>query len=108
MFELDTFWIAVGMIGTAYFIGDGLKNFKNPNSKSFSSSFSLNEDDDDIWGTPKLINESKVHEYIGISKEDAKSLVKDYPSVPHIRVNGHVYFPVKKLKAWAQDISNEQ
>lgn len=102
----DAFWLAVGMIGAAYFIGNGLKNFKNPNSTSLSNSFSF--DNDDFWGEPKLIKESKVHDYIGISKEDAKSLVEDYPSVPHIIVNGQTYFPVKKLKAWVDEISSDK
>ncbi|MCM2677539.1 DNA-binding protein [Alkalicoccobacillus plakortidis] len=100
----EFFWLAVGMVGAAYFIGDGLKNFNNPNAKSLLSRFT----EDDEWGPPKLIKENQVHDYIGISKEDAKALVKDYPSVPHIKVNGQVYFPVKKLKAWADGLSNEQ
>ncbi|WYP27269.1 DNA-binding protein [Alkalihalobacillus sp. FSL W8-0930] len=97
-------WFAIGAVGFAYFIGDGLKHFKQCKPKSENYSDFL---DDEIWGTPKLVKESKIHDYTGLSKEDATSLVKDYPSVPHIKVNGQIYFPLKKLKAWIDNLPNE-
>ncbi|WP_436580324.1 hypothetical protein [Heyndrickxia oleronia] len=31
-----------------------------------------------------LLNEKDVHYFIGISKEDAQALLKEYPSILHI------------------------
>ncbi|MEY8749802.1 DNA-binding protein [Alkalicoccobacillus gibsonii] len=97
------FWLAVGIIGFGYYIGDGLKYFKQGKPKrDYSDEISYVEN----FGQPELIKESKVHQYTGISKEDAKTLVKDYPSVPHLKVNGQIYFPLKKLKAWIDNLPN--
>ncbi|WP_085522817.1 DNA-binding protein [Tuberibacillus sp. Marseille-P3662] len=90
---LGLIWIAIGIAVAGYFIGDGLKNFKNPNSKNFLDA--LDEDDE-----LKLIKESDVHHFIGISKEDAKMLLQEYSDIPHIKLNGQVYFPKKQLRAW--------
>lgn len=87
------FIIAVGIAVAGYFIGDGLKNFKNPNAKSFIDS--LNEDDEH-----ELIKESDVHYFMGISKEDAKSLIQEHSDIPHILINGKVYYPKAKLRKW--------
>lgn len=97
------FWIAIGMIGAAYFIGSGLKNFKNPDPSSSNSIW--DNDHNHFWGAPELIREDKVHSYIGILKEDATSLVKDYPSIPHLIINGRVYFPADQLKKWVNDFT---
>ncbi|WP_413375738.1 DNA-binding protein [Alkalihalobacillus sp. 1P02AB] len=109
---MDSFWFAIAIIGAAYLIGDGLKNFKSTGSASSNSNADSNNkfgtDDINFLGAPELIKESKIQNYIGISKEDEKSLVKDYPSVPHIIVNGQVYFPTSKLKKWINEIPNNQ
>ncbi|MFJ7935576.1 hypothetical protein [Sporosarcina sp. NPDC096371] len=64
--EFESIWLALGIAAAGYFIGNGLRNFKNPDAKSFSEIF--NEDDEH-----ELIAESDVHHFMGISKEDAKS-----------------------------------
>ncbi|MFK3938103.1 DNA-binding protein [Alkalihalobacillus sp. NPDC078783] len=98
------FWLAIGMIGLGYYIGDGLKHFKQGKpQKDYSDYYSYAES----FGQPELVKESKVHQHIGMSKEDTKSLVKDYPSVPHVIVNGQIYFPLKKLKAWIENLPSE-
>lgn len=103
---IDTFWIAFGMIGAAYFIGKGLKNFKNPDPITSHNNSDFTElDNTNFWGAPELIREDKVSSYIGISKDDAKSLVKDCPDVPHVIINNQVYFPANKLKKWINEIS---
>lgn len=94
--ELDFFWLAIGMAAVGYFIGDGLKNFNNPNAKSIIDSL----DDDDEH---ELIKESQVHHFMGISKEDANSLIKDHSDIPHIIINNNVYFPKSKLRKWLLD-----
>ncbi|TSB47284.1 DNA-binding protein [Alkalicoccobacillus porphyridii] len=90
--------VAIG----GYFIGDGLKNFKNP-----SASSNHTEELED-WGQPKLIKQKDVHHHLGISKEDAHSLIKDYPTIPHLTINDQIYYPTKKLKKWANTLSEEQ
>ncbi|HWL25991.1 DNA-binding protein [Lysinibacillus fusiformis] len=87
------FIIAIGIAVAGYFIGDGLKNFKNPNAKSLIDSL---EDDDEH----ELIKESEVHYFMGISKEDAKSLIQEHSDVPHIIINSKVYYPKAKLRKW--------
>jgi len=54
--EIDFLWIGLGLAAFGYFIGDGLKNFKN------------DEDDEH-----ELIKANEVHHFIGVSKDDAKS-----------------------------------
>lgn len=86
-------WIALGIAVAGYFIGEGLKNFKNPDEDSFFDSFDEDEEHE-------LIKENEVHYFIGVSKEDAQSLIKEYPDVPHIMINGKVYYPKKRLRDW--------
>lgn len=37
--ELDFFWLGLGIAAFGYFIGSGLKNFKNHDSPSMTSYF---------------------------------------------------------------------
>ena len=85
--------IAIGIAVAGYFIGDGLKNFKNPNAKSLIDS--LDEDDEH-----ELIKENDVHYFMGITKEDAKSLIQEHSDIPHIIINSKVYYPKAKLRKW--------
>ncbi|WP_026570681.1 MULTISPECIES: hypothetical protein [Sediminibacillus] len=97
--EFDFFWLAIGIAAAGYFIGEGLKNFKNPETKGLLDTFS---DDDD----QQLLKESEVHYFMGITKEDAKSLKEDFPDIPHIIINHKVYYPKAKLKEWLKDIGS--
>lgn len=92
----DFIWIGVG-IAAGYFIGDGLKNFKNPEAKDSLSDFF--EDDEH-----ELIQEKNVHFFIGISKEDAKTLLAESSDVPKIEINGNIYYPKEKLRKYLQDM----
>ncbi|WP_106496100.1 DNA-binding protein [Lentibacillus sp. Marseille-P4043] len=91
--EFDLIWLALGIAAAGYFIGEGLKNFKNPTAKSLIDS--LDEDDEH-----ELIKENDVHLFMGISKEDAKTLIQDHPDIPHIVINDKVYYPKEKLRKW--------
>ena len=95
--ELDLIWIGLGIAIAGYFIGDGLKNFKNPNAKGLGDIF--DEDDEH-----ELIKESDVHYFIGISKEDAKHLIDEHPEIPHLLINDQVYYPKAKLREWLKDL----
>lgn len=85
--------LAIGIAVAGYFIGDGLKNFNNPNAKNV---FQKWEESDDH----ELIKESDIHFHMGLSKEDAKALVNDHPDIPHLTLNGKNYYPKRKLREW--------
>lgn len=97
--ELDFFWLAIGLAAFGYFIGDGLKNFKNPASKDFLES--LDEEDEH-----ELIKENSVHYFMGISKEDTKKLIAEYPEIPYIKLNDQVYYPKAKLREWLKNLGD--
>src|SRR5690625_4318647 len=92
--ELDLLWIGIGLALFGYFIGDGLKNFKNPGASNAIQH--MLEDDEEY----KLIKQTDLHWFIGISKEDARTLVEEHPAIPHIMINGQMYYPRKQLKKW--------
>lgn len=91
--EFNFIWIGIGIAVAGYFIGDGLKNFKNPQAKNIMEY--LDEDDQH-----ELIKENEVHYFMGISKEDAEMLILEHPSIPHVKINGKTYFPKAKLREW--------
>ncbi|MDR5659396.1 hypothetical protein RH915_07825 [Serpentinicella sp. ANB-PHB4] len=93
--EIEFILLPLAIVIAGYLIGDGLKNFQNSDSI-----FDALEDDDDDH---ELIKESDVHYFIGISKEDAKSLIKEYPNIPHTTINGNVYYPKGKLREWLRE-----
>ncbi|WP_164215734.1 DNA-binding protein [Virgibacillus sp. YIM 98842] len=88
--DLGLMWIAAGFAAFGYFIGDGLKNFKNPDSVD------VLESDDSLV----LIKEKEIHHFLGIAKEDARTLLKDYPDIPHMTINNNIYYPKAKLREW--------
>ncbi|MFC2946755.1 DNA-binding protein [Virgibacillus sediminis] len=95
--ESDLIWLALGIALAGYFIGNGLKNFKNPDAKSFSEILENEEEHE-------LITENDVHHFMGISKEDAKHLIKEHSDVPHILINNRVYYPRAKLREWLKNL----
>lgn len=95
--ELDFFWLGLGLAAFGFFIGDGLKNFKNPLSKNILDTL----DGDD---SHELIRETDVHNFIGISKADAQKLVEEYPSIPYLKINNTIYYPKEALRKWLLEI----
>lgn len=97
--EWELIFIAAGIAFAGYCIGDGLKNFKNPNAKNLIDS--LNDEDEH-----ELIKENDVHYFMGISKEEAKSLIQEHPDIPHVYISGKVYYPKKKLRKWLLNLGD--
>ncbi len=97
--EFDLIWIAIGIAAAGYFIGNGLKNFKNPDAKDSLSELFEDEDNEH-----ELIKENNVHYFIGISKEDTKSLVSEHPDIPHVLINNKIYYPKAKLRKWLSEL----
>lgn len=96
--DFNFIWIGLGIAAAGYFIGDGLKNFKNPLAKNLIDSLGDDEDDHE------LIKENQVHYFMGISKEDAKSLIQEHTDIPHVMINGNVYYPKGKLRNWLSNL----
>ncbi|RDW17266.1 DNA-binding protein [Oceanobacillus chungangensis] len=95
--EFDFIWLAIGMAIAGYCIGDGLRNFKNSDGKTLLDSLDVDDEHE-------LIKENDVHYFMGISKEDAKSLIQEHSDIPHIMINGKVYYPKAKLRKWLLDL----
>ncbi|WP_147804657.1 DNA-binding protein [Alkalicoccus halolimnae] len=94
---MDFTLLAIGLAAAGYFIGEGLKNFQNDKAKDpLENIFGFNKQE--------LIKESKVHSFLGITKRDAETLIQDYPSIPHITLNGKVYYPKHQLQEWMKEI----
>ncbi|WP_198508949.1 DNA-binding protein [Bacillus sp. FJAT-44742] len=95
---MSLFWLAIGIAAAGYFIGDGLKNFKNPNAKDLIDY--LDEDEHE------LIKENQIHHFVGISKEDVRHLIQEHSDFPHIVINGTTYYPKTKLRNWLLHAGN--
>ncbi|GGF17547.1 hypothetical protein GCM10010954_15370 [Halobacillus andaensis] len=91
--------LALGIAAAGYFIGDGLKNFKNPSAPDFLSKL---DDEDDH----QLVKQKDVHYVLGVSKEDGQQLLRDHPEIPHVTINQNVYYPKDQLKAWVRKIGS--
>lgn len=81
--EMNLFWIGLGLAALGYFIGDGLKNFKNPKG-SYS-------------GYPYLIKEDDLHYYLGLSKVETKEMLRKYPDIPKIEFKWHDLLSVSAI-----------
>lgn len=95
--ELDFLWLGLGLAAFGYFLGDGLKNFKNPSSKN---ALDFLDDDDEH----ELIKANDVHHFLGISREDTNHLIEKYPDIPHLTLNGNIYYPKARLRKWLKEI----
>lgn len=88
--EIDFFWLgaglAAGLAALGYFIGDGLKNFKNPKASSS--------------GYPSLIKEKDLHIYLGLHKEEVKDLLDKYPDAPRVELLQTTYYPYQLFIEW--------
>lgn len=100
--DIGLLYLAIGIAAFGYFIGDGLKNFKNPTAKNFMDY--LDDDEDEH----ELIKERHVHIFMGIEKSDAERLIKDFPTIPHIKINNNVYYQKEKLRHWLKEIGDKK
>lgn len=87
--EIDFFWIGLGIAAFGYFIGNGLKNFKNP-----EASFQFEDE------YPTLIKEKDLHTYLNLSKDEVADLLKQHPNAPKIELNGTTYYPYQQFMKW--------
>ncbi|WP_100372075.1 DNA-binding protein [Bacillus sp. FJAT-45037] len=96
---MDFLYLALGIAAAGYFIGEGIKNINNPSSKNLMDYFDEENDH-------QLINQKDVHHELGVSKEDATNLIAEHPDIPHIELNGTVYYPKAKLKEWVKGVGS--
>jgi hypothetical protein len=87
--EIDLFWIGLGIAAFGYFIGNGLKNFKNPEGKFLF---------DDEY--PTLIKEKDLHTYLNLSKAEVADLLNKHPNAPKVELDGTTYYPYKPFMKW--------
>lgn len=97
---MDFIILAIGIATAGYFIGKGLENFQQPSAENTIDSF-FQEDEN------QLIEEKNIHYLIGISKKDSQALLKEYPEIPHIQLNGRVYYHKKQIKEWLEIVSKK-
>ncbi|MCC9021558.1 DNA-binding protein [Bacillus nakamurai] len=83
---MDSLWIGIGLALMGYFIGEGLKNFKNPKG-SYSD-------------CPTLIKEKDLHYYLGLNKDEVKELLNKYPNAPKVELKGTSYYPYQQFLKW--------
>ncbi|MFP7494557.1 DNA-binding protein [Terribacillus saccharophilus] len=87
--EMDLFWIGLGLAAFGYFIGNGLKYFKNPNAKyHFEDEY------------PTLIKEKDLPLYLNLNKAEVADLLKQYPDAPKIELDGTTYYPYRPFMKW--------
>ncbi|WNS79962.1 DNA-binding protein [Domibacillus sp. DTU_2020_1001157_1_SI_ALB_TIR_016] len=88
-------FLGAGIALAGYFIGDGLKNWKNPSEKTFIDHFKRR-------GQSELIQEDTLHRFFGAPKQDTKELLQKYPDIPSVDVNGKTYFSRTSLRQWLE------
>ena len=86
-------FLGIGIAIAGYFIGDGLKNWKNPSEKNFLDHFRKREQ-------PELIEASELHRFLGTPKGDAKALLEENPDIPSVTINRKMYFSRTTLREW--------
>ncbi|WP_046175273.1 hypothetical protein [Domibacillus indicus] len=86
-------FLGIGIAVAGYFIGDGLKNWKNPSERNFLDHFKVREQ-------PELIEAGEVHRFIGTMKGDTKALLEEHPDIPSIKINRKIYFSRTMLREW--------
>lgn len=94
--EIDFFWIGAGLALLGYFIGNGLKNFKNPKGSPS--------------GTPLLIKERDLFVYLRLRPEEVRELLEKYPDAPKLVLKGTTYYPYEQLVQWlsSEDLYKKQ
>jgi hypothetical protein len=94
--------IAIGIALGGYFIGNGIRY-----GLVYFKSGKLNESEK-VEGNHlynKLIKEDSIHQWTGIPKSDAKDLIKKYPDIPHINLNGNIYYIKDGLNDWINNFN---
>ncbi|MED2737348.1 DNA-binding protein [Bacillus toyonensis] len=91
---MDLFWVGIGLLFLGYFIGEGLKNFKNPGSS------------ETLFGTgnKKLIKEEDLHSALGIPRAEMKEMLEKYPDIPKIELKNVNYYQYGKVIEWLEKI----
>lgn len=86
-------FLGIGIALAGYFIGDGMKNWKNPSEKTFFDHFKKRK-------KPELMEETAVHRFISMPKEETKVLFQKQEDIPSVKLDGKIYFSRAYLKEW--------
>lgn len=77
--------LAVGLSLMGYFIGKGLQNMGHPEKGHHYHFF---------------IKENELEYYSNLNKNEMEELLRKYPDVPKIELNGANYYPYKQFMEW--------
>lgn len=84
--EISFLSVGIGLAVMGYFIGEGLKNLKNP--KASSPDY------------PTLIKVKDLYLYLGLSKEEVNELLSKFPGAPKVELKGTTYYPYQHFLDW--------
>ncbi|MBK3494220.1 DNA-binding protein [Viridibacillus sp. YIM B01967] len=91
----DFIWLSLSIVAAGYLIGDGLKNFGNPNAKSLLDILDEGEE-------VELIAAKELHVFLNVPKEATSNFVFEHPEVPYIELNGHIFFQKQRISEWLE------
>ncbi|MGE7919028.1 DNA-binding protein [Viridibacillus sp. NPDC093762] len=91
----DFIWLGCCILLAGYLIGNGLKNFGNPNAKSL---LDILNDEEEF----ELVAAKELHVFLNVPKEATSNFISEHPEVPYIEMNGHIFFQKKKISEWLE------
>ncbi|MCR8744253.1 hypothetical protein [Romboutsia lituseburensis] len=109
MDNLSALIIGASIAISGYYIGNGISKglifFKSNNSNYSSDKFGdiLFQENEDIFNT-KLVKKKYIAKKLGVSKHEVDYLIKEYPNIKYININGNIYYDKSSVQNWIDKI----
>ncbi len=109
MSNISALIIGVSIIISGYYIGNGICKglifFKSNKSEYCLDDITsiLFKIDDEVFNK-KLVNKKYIVKKLGIRSKEIKYLIKEYPGLKSININGKVYYERKSVDNWIESI----
>lgn len=87
-------WLAVTIIACAYFLFEAIKGF-SPRSNSTNPLDTMFDEEADL-----IVKEQDLHSHIGLTKEETRALLYQYPEIPKLDISGRNYYSPEQVKGW--------
>ncbi|ART76049.1 DNA-binding protein [Sutcliffiella horikoshii] len=87
-------WLAVTIIACAYFLFEAIKGF-SPQSNSRNPIDKIFDEEENL-----LVKEQDLHSHIGLTKEETRALLYQYPEIPKLDISGRYYYSPEQVKGW--------
>ncbi|MGD6782306.1 DNA-binding protein [Sutcliffiella horikoshii] len=87
-------WLAVTIIACAYFLFEAIKGF-SPHSNSRNPIDKIFDEEENL-----LVKEQDLHSHIGLTKEETRALLYQYPEIPKLDISGRYYYSPEQVKGW--------